>query len=179
MSTAEKDDGNLSSILVNLDDRIASIERKVFGSDINSKIRQKRQVIDELIQINGQIQRSLPNRESISKLMKSVEEILDVIQLEDSSNQGGELLGSESKANAILLAEPIIRQMHSTLKNFNVDEVNEAINSKDIRDIISLKEELSKLKFQQLEDVEPPIIISSKIQTLTEAIDMLITNSTI
>ena len=41
-------------------------------------------------------------------------------------------------------------------------------------DIISLKEELEKLKFQQIEDLESPILVSSKIQTLTEAIDMLV-----
>ena len=40
---------------------------------------------------------------------------------------------TEAKANAILLAEPIIRQMHSIIKNINVENVNEAINSKDIR----------------------------------------------
>ena len=53
--------------------------------------------------------------------------------MEDSSNQGSELLGSESKANAILLAEPIVRQMHRMIKNINVEEVNEAMNSKNIR----------------------------------------------
>lgn len=55
-----------------------------------------------------------------------------MIQLEDSAN-ASQIIGCESKANAILLAEPIIKQMHQQIKNIDIDEANEAINSKDIR----------------------------------------------
>jgi len=178
MHKSASDDQAVSQILLDLDERITGLERRVFGDEINSKIQGKRQIIDELIQINSQLNRSLSNRETVLQLMKSVEEILDLIQLEDSTN-ASQIIGCESKANAILLAEPIIKQMHQQIRNINIDEANDAINSKDIRDIIPLKDELVQLKFKQLEELESPNVISSKIEALTEAIDALILNATL
>jgi len=51
------------------------------------------------------------------------------LELEESS----QLLGGEAKANAILTAEPLIRQMHDMIKHINLERVQEAINSEAIR----------------------------------------------
>ncbi len=57
------------------------------------------------------------------------EDMMDFLELEESS----QLLGGEAKANAILTAEPLIRQMHQLVKGINLEQVQGAINSEAIR----------------------------------------------
>jgi len=58
-----------------------------------------------------------------------VDELISLLSLEKSSF----LLGGEEKANAILAAEPIIRQIHDITKRIKIDEINRALNSEEIR----------------------------------------------
>jgi DNA gyrase/topoisomerase IV subunit A len=60
---------------------------------------------------------------------KLVEEMTDFLDLEESS----QLLGGEAKGNAVLAADPIIRQMHALVKGMNLEQVHQAINSEAIR----------------------------------------------
>jgi len=58
-----------------------------------------------------------------------VEDMMDFLDLEE----GSQLLGGEAKANAILAAEPIIRQMYALVKAINLEHINQAMNSEAIR----------------------------------------------
>lgn len=55
--------------------------------------------------------------------------MMEYLDLEESS----QILGGEAKGNAVLVAEPIIRQMHSIVKGISLDHVHQAINSEPIR----------------------------------------------
>jgi len=61
--------------------------------------------------------------------LKLVEEMIDFLDLEESS----QLLGGEAKANAVVAAEPIIRQMHEIVKGINLEHVHQAVNSEAFR----------------------------------------------
>lgn len=54
---------------------------------------------------------------------------MDCLELEESS----QLLGGEVKGNAVLAAEPLIRQMHAIIKGISLQHAHEAINSEAIR----------------------------------------------
>lgn len=54
--------------------------------------------------------------------------MLELLELESS-----ELLGCEAKANAILAAEPFIHQTHALLQQIDLNKINEAMNSEEIR----------------------------------------------
>lgn len=59
----------------------------------------------------------------------AVEEMNDYLEFE-ANNQ---LLGGEAKANAVIAAEPVIRQMFALVKTINLQEIDEAMNSEAIR----------------------------------------------
>lgn len=117
-----------------------------------------------MIQINGQIQRAVANRDAIAKLMKNgkilllcvigssdhvflnnvmyvnllltsflnsflVEEMMEYLEFEENN----QLLGGEAKANAVIAAEPVIRQMFALVKSINLQDISESMNSEAIR----------------------------------------------
>lgn len=47
--------------------------------------------------------------------------------------ENNQLLGGEAKANAVIAAEPVIRQMFSLVKSINLQDISEAMNSEAIR----------------------------------------------
>jgi len=125
-----------------------------------------------MVQINGQIQRSVTHREAVSQLMKSSEQVLDFLELEES----GQLLGGEAKVNAILAAEPLIRQMHEWAKGISLNQVHEAINSEAIRNLVSLQSELSKVKMGYLEQESRHEDLYSRIRVMDEAVGILVSS---
>lgn len=62
-------------------------------------------------------------------LLIAVEEMMDYLEFEENN----QLLGGEAKANAVIAAEPIIRQMFSLVKSINLQDINDAMNSESIR----------------------------------------------
>jgi hypothetical protein len=161
-----------NSIISALEDRIAMLERQVFGDEIDSKVQQNRQVIDEIVQINSQILRCVASRDGVSQIMRKVEDMMEFLELEESS----QLLGGEAKANAVLAAEPIIRQMYGIIKEMSLDELNEAINSEALRNLTSLSGELAKLKMVQMEQQSAYDEFSRKIRAIEEATSILAAN---
>jgi len=161
-----KNEGVVISVL---EDRIAALERRVFGDEINSKIQQNRQVIEEIVQINSQILRAVSSRDGVLNLMKKVEELLEYLDLEESS----QLLGGEAKANAILAADPIIRQVYGIVKGINLDQVNETINSEALRSLPTLEGEVAKLKLVQFEQQHQYEDFNNKVRAVEEAVSIL------
>ncbi|CAG7838313.1 unnamed protein product [Allacma fusca] len=161
-----------NAVISALEERITTLERQVFGDEIDSKVQQNRQVIEEIVQINSQILRSVASRESVAQLMKKVEDMIDFLDLEESS----QLLGGEAKANAVLAAEPIIRQMYGIIKEISLDQVNEAINSEALRNLTSLSGQLAQLKMVQMEQKNDYDNFIRKIRAIEEATSILAAN---
>lgn len=47
--------------------------------------------------------------------------------------ENNQLLGGEAKANAVIAAEPVIRQMFALVKSINLQDISESMNSEAIR----------------------------------------------
>ncbi|ODM99314.1 hypothetical protein Ocin01_07368 [Orchesella cincta] len=162
-------DAYVENLLTEMESRVAALEEKVFGDDVNSKSQQKRQVIEEVVQINGQIQRAVANRDAVAQLMKNVEEMMEYLEVEESN----QLLGGEAKANAVIAAEPVIRQMFSLVKSINLDDINEAMNSEAIRNLTTLTAELAKVRLVQMEQKDRYELFCQKVGSIEEVISIL------
>jgi len=159
----------VDNLLTDMENRVTALEERLFGEEIDSKSQQKRQVIEEIVQINGQIQRAVANREAIAQLMKNVEEMMEYLEFEESN----QLLGGEAKANAVIAAEPVIRQMFSLVKSINLQDINEAMNSDVIRNLTTLTGELAKVKLMQMEQKDRYELFCQKIGSIEEVISIL------
>ncbi|CAL8088374.1 unnamed protein product [Orchesella dallaii] len=162
-------DAYVENLLTEMESRVAALEEKVFGDDVNSKSQQKRQVIEEVVQINGQIQRAVANREAVAQLMKKVEEMMEYLEFEESN----QLLGGEAKANAVIAAEPVIRQMFALVKTINLDDINEAMNSEAIRKLTTLTGELARVRLVQMEQKDRYELFCQKVGSIEEVISIL------